>query len=78
LAWKERFGGRGCLVELRDGFLTLNERGDFSVRQIDSSNTREVIQLLDFGEPPQWGTPSFSSGYMVLQVGDELRAWKLR
>lgn len=78
LVWKERFGGRGCLVELRDGFLTLNERGDLSVRQIDSSNTREVIQLLNFAEPPQWSAPSFSSGYMVLQVSDELRAWKLR
>ncbi len=77
LVWKERFGGRGSLVELRDGLLTLNDSGDLEVRRLAGTSVTPAIRLPGFAASPQWGAPAFGKDVMVLQTGDRLQAWRL-
>lgn len=77
LLWKERFGGRGSLIRLRDGIVTLNEKGDLEIRQVRPSSSKEVFRFPNFASAPQWSSPAFVDGLMVIQSADSLQAWRL-
>lgn len=77
VAWKERFGGRGSLIQLRDGIVTFNEKGDLEIRQLEPALSKEVLQFPNFGVAPQWSAPAFGGNVMVLQSGSKLQAWSL-
>lgn len=77
LAWKERFGGRGNLIGLRDGIVTLNEKGDLEIRRLQPTESKEVFRFPGFANAPHWSSPVFADHLMVIQSGETLQARRL-
>jgi outer membrane protein assembly factor BamB len=77
LAWKERFGGRGTLIRLRDGIATLNESGDLEIRQLQASKSIERFRFPSIGAAPQWSSPAIVDNMIVIQSANRLQAWQL-
>ncbi len=77
VAWRERFGGRGSLIQLHDGIVACNEKGDLEVREVQLSGSKQVFDFPSFASAPQWSSPAISENVMVIQSAECLQAWRL-